>query len=48
MYVEHALVISAFVSHYRVEIDLSKSMLQLLEVHKNLPRHLYGHRPEFV
>src|SRR4029077_14418445 len=37
MYVEHGVIISAFVSHYGVEIDLGKSGLQLLEGHENLP-----------
>jgi hypothetical protein len=36
MYVEHAVIISIVVSHNRVEIDLGKKALQLLEGHSDL------------
>jgi hypothetical protein len=44
MYVEHAVIISTLVSHNRVEIDLGKTALQLLEGHTRFMKRFYGNR----
>jgi hypothetical protein len=44
MYVEHPVIISTLVSHNRVEFDLGKTVLQLLEGHTRFMKHLYGNR----
>jgi len=36
MYIEHAVIISTLVTHNRVEFDLGKSALQLLDDHTRL------------
>jgi len=44
MYVEHSVIISTLVSHNRVEFDLGKSALQLLEDHTRFIKRFYGNR----
>jgi hypothetical protein len=44
MYVEHAVIISTLVSHNRVEFDLGKTALQLLEGHTRFMKLFYGNR----
>jgi hypothetical protein len=44
MYVEHAVIISILLSHNRVEIDLGKKALQLLEGHTQCIKRFYGNR----
>ena len=44
MYVEYSLIISTLVSHNRVEIDLGKRVLQLIEDHTRFMKRFYGNR----
>ena len=44
MYVEYSVIISVLVSHNRVEIDLGKRGLQLLEGHTRSIKRFYGNR----
>ena len=44
MYVEHSVIIWTLVSHNRVEIDLGKRALQLLEDHTRFMKRFYGNR----
>jgi hypothetical protein len=44
MYVEHSVIISTLVSHNRVELDLGKRVLQLLEGHTRFMKRFYGNR----
>jgi hypothetical protein len=44
MYVEHSVIISTIVSHNRVEFDLGKKALQLLEDHTRFMKRFYGNR----
>ncbi len=44
MYVEHSVIISTLVSHNRVEFDLGKKALQLLEDHTRFMKRFYGNR----
>ena len=44
MYVEHSVIISTIVSHNRVEFDLGKSALQLLDDHTRSMKRFYGNR----
>jgi hypothetical protein len=44
MYVEYSVIISTLVSHKRVEIDLGKRALQLLEDHTRFMKRFYGNR----
>jgi hypothetical protein len=46
MYVEHSVIISTLVSHNRVEIDLGKRALQLLEDHTRFMKRFYGNRTD--
>ena len=41
MYIEHAVIISTLVTHNRVEFDLGKSALQLLEDHTRLMKAFF-------
>jgi hypothetical protein len=45
IYVEHSVIIATLVSHNRVEIDLGKKALQLLEAHTRFMKRFYGNRP---
>ncbi len=44
MDVEHAVIISILMSHYRVEVALGKSALQLLESHTTSFQKLVDHK----
>jgi hypothetical protein len=46
MYVEYSVIISTLVSHNRVEIDLGKRALQLLENHTRFMKRFYGNRTD--
>jgi hypothetical protein len=46
MYVEYSVIISTLVSHNRVEIDLGKRALQLLEDHTRFMKRFYGNRTD--
>jgi len=46
MYVEHSVIISTIVSHNRVEVDLGKRALQLLEDHTRFMKRFYRNRTD--
>jgi hypothetical protein len=48
MYVEHSVIISILMSHNRVEVDLGKRVLQLLEGHTRFMKRFLRNPSEFV